>query len=235
MLAQIREARVTSDSLYGIGSVASFEYRRLELSYMLASSILTTRHSIINAIESFSETFCGLRCQISGVNVIDEPKILNPTSLENADLYRDIYTKSKDKFINCLNLEAKALLQYPYIITSNYDFISSVIPSIPEETILKRSVKNGRIVHPILAVEYDFKVICAGEYSYISMRNGGHILMCNTCSGHYIPKNIYPKQLYKYLSLSLGNIEKLPVLIFTSHGWYTNTCFKNLINERYEC
>lgn len=234
MLKQIREARASSDHLYGPRSVASFEYRRLELSYMLAASLPSSYDSIVNLIESLSETFCGKKNETSEQEKPAKLEILRPVSLKNSHLYTDLFNKNIEKIINSIYLEANPLLQYPYVITKNYSFISSTIPSLPDETILKRSVASGRIVHPVLAVQHDFEVVCAGEYSYLTLRSGENIFICNTCSGHYLPKDIDPGQLLNLLALSLSDTTNLPIILFTSHGWLGNSALKQLIEKKYE-
>ena len=233
MLDQVKEARAASDNVFGSKSVASFEFRRLELAYMLASSLPLSRENLYDAIENFSEVFSGVKdeYQTKKVSVLTP---INPVSLKNANLYREIFEKKRQYIIQGIYKLAEPLLQYPYIITEGYELISSTLPSAPEETILKRSVKNGRIVHPILAAKHEFKVICAGEYSYISTKHGDKILVFTTCSGHYLPKHITPPELISSLIKSLDEMKSIPMLVFTNHGWLANDFFKIFIEEKYE-
>jgi len=235
MLQVIREAREKSDISFGERSVASFEYRRIELCYMLASGLPVSVDEIIRAVKALSVTFSGSDKELRADSVAGggDAKILEPVSLRNKIVYRELYEKNRSGFLCGINQEANPLFQYPYIITEKFKFVSCATPSAPEETILKRSVMDGRIVHPVLASKDKFRVICAGEYSYIRMCNGGNVIICNTCSGHYVPKGVSPSQLYEYLSLSLDNMKDLPALIFTSHGWCRNESFKKIIEGVY--
>lgn len=233
MLDQVKEARAASDEVFGSKSVASFEFRRLELAYMLASSLPLLRKHVYDAIENFSEVFNGIKDEYQ-TQELSELTPINPVSLKNANLYQEIFEKNREYFIQGINRLAEPLLQYPYIITEGYELISSTVPSAPEETILKRSVLNGRIVHPILAAKHEFKVICAGEYSYITTKDGDKVLVFTTCSGHYLPKHITPPELIASLRKSLDEMESIPMLVFTNHGWLANDFFKSFLKDKYE-
>lgn len=233
ILNLVKEARTTSEQIFGSKSVASFEFRRLELAYLLASSLPLPRKRIYEAIENFSEVFNGTKAEYQTQEVSDLTTI-NPVSLKNANLYHEVFEKKRKHFIKSINPLAEPLLQYPYVITEDYEFISSTLPSAPEETILKRSVRKGRIVHPVLAARHEFKVICAGEYSYISTKNGDKLLIFTTCSGHYLPKHITPSDLIASLRKSLYEMKSIPMLVFTSHGWLASDFFKIFLEEQYE-
>ncbi len=223
-LDAIRYTLAESDNEYGDRSVASYELARLELSYVLSAAKRLIWNEIKVSVDLLSFKYCG-REQLLGLEISEfSPKIIHPISLENKKAYVVFNRKHESNIQNGFSKVQASPFNYNYVISPKYEFLYFDVPADPKDTILKRSVKDGRVVHPAIAVKSEFNVFCAGEFSLLyNASNNVYFLVVNNCSGHYRPTHLSPAMLYGLLCRCGLGIEKIPTLVFTNMGWSHNT------------
>jgi len=146
------------------------------------------------------------------------PPVLRPWRRVAEQRYRSRALEINECIVRQVSADVLApLLTHSFVVGPENELRVCAIPNDPIDTILRRSSVDGRIVHPMLAADFAFHVIAAGELSVFA---NGHrrTAVITTASGHYRPRHLNAHAVWSILRATLVSFSCVAIVTVNDSG-----------------
>ncbi|MCC2973582.1 hypothetical protein [Massilia sp. IC2-476] len=113
------------------------------------------------------------------------------------------------------------LEEYLYVVPMNGNLLWCTEAASIDDTFYARSWQSGRIIHPILAAQFQFKICAAGEISFVPRTTHSGLtwaVIVNHRSGHFPVAHLKAADLAKIVHSSIPSDELFAIVAIASDG-----------------